>query len=91
MHSAFEQSYDDPALSTALSALSIARRSRVSQNTDLEHTAGRLHVSALQQVRKRLTDQHSYHDDSLVATVMLLASYEVSHPILSTVAVSETC
>ena len=77
IRSAFERSHDDSALSTALSALSIARRNRISQNTDLENTASRLHGSAIQQVRRRLTGEHSYHDDSLLATVMLLASYEV--------------
>ncbi|MCJ1384127.1 hypothetical protein MMC17_007243 [Xylographa soralifera] len=77
IRSAFERSYGDNSLSTALSALSIVRRSRISQNTDLEHIAARLHVSAIQQVRKRLTGKHSYQDDSLLATIMLLASYEI--------------
>ncbi|MCJ1398641.1 hypothetical protein MMC11_001841 [Xylographa trunciseda] len=77
IRSAFDRSYGDNALSTALSALSIARHSRISHNTDLEHTAARLHVSAVRRVRERLVGEHSFHDDSLLAAVMLLATYEV--------------
>ncbi|MCJ1395273.1 hypothetical protein MMC18_008157 [Xylographa bjoerkii] len=63
--------------SNGVLALSIARLARISRSRDLLETATRLHGFAIQQVRQRLAQHHVAHDDSLLASIMLLASYEV--------------
>ena len=78
LQTAFRGHSGDPALSAAVLALAIARLGRVSQNADLLQIATRLHGSTIHQVRKKLTErQTSGSDDSLLASVMLLAFYEV--------------
>lgn len=77
MRIALQEAHRDPGLNDAVSALALARMSRLIGDENTKQTALKYYGSCVQRVRQSITSPSKLHDDNLLATIMLLATFEV--------------
>ncbi|ETN39413.1 uncharacterized protein HMPREF1541_05636 [Cyphellophora europaea CBS 101466] len=77
LQAALREAHSDPGLNDAVMALAMSRASRISGNKDARKDALMFYGSCVRNVRRAIVAGDRLYDDHLLATVMLLATFEV--------------
>lgn len=77
VYTSLQRAHMDPALESALLALAFSRLSRVDTNNSMRGEAMLQYDMTVKRIRKALQHPKRRFDDTLLAAVMVLATYEV--------------
>jgi tellurite resistance protein len=78
VQAAVQQAHADPALNSALSTLAFSRLSRIHADDSIKQQATLHYNDTVKKIRKALNHPERRTDDTLLAAVMVLGTYEVS-------------
>jgi Fungal specific transcription factor domain len=78
LKTALQEAHGDSALYAALQSLALSRASRVTADEDVQRQAALAYNTTVKNIRKALDHPQRRFDDSVLAAVMVLGTFEVS-------------